>query len=220
MSQCTNTLKYIDDRYSSPLHLQIGVQGEWGVVPKIDLRGKLASDVTMFADERIDESVAVEIFYELADKSFCFVGIKYGPTVQPQISPRTFCRALFFAAQSTQSPRELLTHLEQSVYPKPASLLEKNVDFASIFVLDYWKKLDVSTVWRHDEDLPSVSDLEQAITPTLRATDKNFIVLELDFGAPLWIGFQVSNCCIGDEYVSEPKKIHSILEHVLPSVKE
>lgn len=172
---------------------QYSVGGNWENAVKINLDNpqgtKLVSD--------IDESVAVEVFYELSDGRMVFLGLRYSEGLRLADSPTQFLQKVlaFVAKVKEVNFSEALKLLGQILNDDENTYTMSPIGYVELGVEGFWKS-EGSLVLRKalSEKLSEDTLIAKlGAYPHLVKSTKNHTALEFAITEPKgWIGVQVS----------------------------
>jgi hypothetical protein len=176
-------------------YVQIALGGSWETAVRIDLDG--ARTVPKFIADKLDKSIAFEIFYKLEDDKMTFVGLRYSPSFKLAKTPEQFLRLLTRSIDTIASMtlRETLVYLGQVFNDDLNTYIKQEVEYAEAGVVDHWMSLGSVILRRRGESLLSIAELREKLgqNEVLSVNDKNYVAVELSFRRPeWWLGVQVS----------------------------
>lgn len=185
-------------RYLTPLNpvlksAQYSLGGNWENAVKISLDDP--QDTVMAGD--IDDSVAVELFYELTDGRAVFLGLRYSDGLALASTPTLFFqKVLGVIGQAKRiGLNESVRLLGEALCGDPGAYARAPINRIEIGVEGYWKS-EGSLVLRGTAD--KKLEREALVTqldnhPHLARSTKNHIAVEFATNDPeSWIGIQVS----------------------------
>ncbi len=205
--------EYIDRLNPTFKYLQFSQPDNWLHAKKFSSK-QVHKPLPKDALDKIDKEAVLEFFFEVSNHRSLFLGFKYSPELAKVNDPKEFVSQLYSLAATVKTPTQLLLQAGNVLNGNPSTFINRKVDRAVEFVLDYWTVVGVKRLWKNGEKPIDSKGILRKIESNhqLLKTTKNPLVLEIDYGAPgLWIGIEVSEKN-GETYSLQTDFVLALLE--------